>query len=78
MEIYSPVVQIRKNDDYGEQFRPVVTSPFALVLQERSRIKAYEGNNYIHYVDLLRLPTKPLAVFVALVDAHRMASEEGQ
>lgn len=74
VEIVKPKVEIRKINDYGEQFCPMVTSPYSLTLVEHSEIRIYEGSNHNVYLKLIRLPTKPLASFVALADVHRKGS----
>lgn len=72
-------MKIRQITDHGEQFRPPTTSPFSLLLNEQSQIKNYEGSNFADYLNLLQLPTKPLATFVALADVHRRVSaDEGR
>lgn len=79
VEIERPLVKIRQVNDHGEQFRPLTTSPFSLLLNEQSQIKHYEGSNFADYLNLLQLPTKPLATFVALADVHRRVSaDEGK
>lgn len=70
------MVKIRQITDHGEQFRPPTTSPYSLLLNEQSQIKNYEGSNFTDYLNLLQLPTKPLATFVALADVHRRVSAD--
>lgn len=76
VEIQKPKIEIRRIDDYGEQFRPMVTSPFTLVLNEHSTLLSYEGKNYSLYLKLLQYPTKPLARFVTISDVHRKGALE--
>lgn len=76
VEVVRPRIEIRRLDDYGEQFRPMVTSPFTLTLNEQSAILNYEGNDYSMYLKLLHYPTKPLAKFVVLADVHRKGAVE--
>lgn len=68
VEIIRPQITIRKFNDHGEQFRPKVTSPFSLILNDLSEVLHHEGNN-TGYKKLLRLPTKPPG-FVPIRDLH--------
>lgn len=76
VEIIKPRIQIRRINDYGEQFRPMVTSPYTLTLTETSDMRNYEGGSYEYYLSLAHLPTKPIAGFVALADVHRKCSPD--
>lgn len=76
VEVVKPKVDIRRLGDYGEQFRPMVTSPYTLILNEQSSIINYEGRDYPEFVKLLHYPTKPLATFVSLADVHRKGATE--
>lgn len=76
VEVVRPRIEIRRIDDNGEQFRPMVTSPFQLTLNEQSAILNYEGNDHSMFLKLLHYPTKPLAKFVALADVHRKGCAE--
>lgn len=76
VEIVRPKIEIRKLNDYGEQFRPMVTSPFTLVLNDQSAILGHEGNDYSMFLNLLHYPTKPLAIFITLADVHRKGASE--
>ncbi|XP_044761353.1 meiosis-specific with OB domain-containing protein [Coccinella septempunctata] len=69
VEIIRPQIVIRKFNDYGEQFRPKVTSPFSLIMNDLSNILHHEGDNVNRYKELLRLPTKPPG-FVPIRDLH--------
>ncbi|KAJ8934928.1 hypothetical protein NQ314_013087 [Rhamnusium bicolor] len=69
VEIINPKIIIRKINDYGEQFRPMVTSPYGLSLSEKSAIVKHDGDPR-HYVNLLRYPTKPVAGFLPIRDIH--------
>ncbi|RZB84944.1 meiosis-specific with OB domain-containing protein, partial [Asbolus verrucosus] len=69
VEVRNPRISIRKFNDVGEQFRPMVTSPYSLNLNEHSEIFAYDGDNFF-FTKLLNLPTKPIAGFVPLRDIH--------
>lgn len=66
-------------DSYGEQFRPLVTSPYHLMLYDnQSNISLHDNNNiHINYHRLLSLPTKPLAGFVTLSDIQTSGSNRG-
>ncbi|KAJ8917450.1 hypothetical protein NQ315_005497 [Exocentrus adspersus] len=69
VEVINPRIIIRKINDYSEQFRPMVTSPFGLSLNERSSIIKHDGDPR-RYLTLLRYPTKPVAGFMAIRDVH--------
>ncbi|KAJ8966403.1 hypothetical protein NQ317_009635 [Molorchus minor] len=69
VEVINPKILVRKINDYGEQFRPMVTSPFYLSLTEQSAIIKHYGD-VTHYLRLLRFPTKPIAGFLPLRDIH--------
>ncbi|XP_045483669.1 meiosis-specific with OB domain-containing protein [Harmonia axyridis] len=69
VEIIRPQIVIRKFNDYGEQFRPKVTSPFALIMNDLSDILHHQGCNVDSYKKLLRWPTKPPG-FVPIRDLH--------
>lgn len=60
---------VRKINDFGEQFRPMVTSPFCLSLNEKSAIVKHDGDPR-HYLTLLTYPTKPIAGFLPIRDVH--------
>ncbi|KAJ8952495.1 hypothetical protein NQ318_003291, partial [Aromia moschata] len=69
VEVINPKITVRKINDHGEQFRPMVTSPFSLSLSERSAIVKHDGDNR-YYLKLLKYPTKPIAGFLPLRDIH--------
>lgn len=69
MEIINPIINVRNLNDHGEQYRPMVTSPYSLTLNEKSSIIRHEGN-ISEYLQLLKLPTKPIAGFLPLRDIH--------
>lgn len=65
-------------DSYGEQFRPLVTSPYHLMLYDnQSNISLHDRSLHINYHRLLSLPTKPLAGFVTLSDIQTSGSNRG-
>lgn len=65
-------------DVYGEQFRPMVTSPYHLMLYDnQSNIIMHDSNTHNNYRMLLSLPTKPLAGFVTLSDIQNSGSGRG-
>ncbi|GJQ67244.1 putative aspartate aminotransferase [Trypoxylus dichotomus] len=73
VEITKPRILIRDMEAHGEQYRPMVTSPYYLVLYEtQSNIVMHSGN--LNYHRLLSLPTKPLAGFVTLSDIQTSGS----
>lgn len=65
----NPRIIVRKINDFGEQFRPMVTSPFSLSLNEKSAIVKHDGDPR-DYLPLLRYPTKPVAGFLPIRDVH--------
>ncbi|CAH1155516.1 unnamed protein product, partial [Phaedon cochleariae] len=69
VEIINPSVNVRKFNDYGEQFLPMVTSPFSLSLHDRSSLILH-GGNPLYYNGLLSYPTKPIVGFLSLRDIH--------
>lgn len=69
VELVKPRVAIRKFNETGEQFRPMVTSPYTLTLSEGSELLPHEGEG-VHFTRLLNLPTKPIVGYVALRDIH--------
>ncbi|CAH1109944.1 unnamed protein product [Psylliodes chrysocephalus] len=69
VEIINPIINVRNLNDHGEQYRPMVTSPYSLTLNEKSSIIRHEGN-ISEYLQLLKLPTKPIAGFLPLRDIH--------
>ncbi|CAH1369705.1 unnamed protein product [Tenebrio molitor] len=69
VEIRNPRINIRKFNDAGEQYRPVVTSPYSLTLNEYSEIVPHSGDTF-SLMKLLSIPTKPLAGFVPIRDIH--------
>ncbi|KAG5897442.1 hypothetical protein JTB14_002703 [Gonioctena quinquepunctata] len=69
IELINPRISIRTLNDYGEQYRPMVTSPYNLTLTEKSSIGHHEGMS-LNYLPLLNFPTKPLAGFLPLRDIH--------
>nr|CAH7754922.1 unnamed protein product [Callosobruchus chinensis] len=70
VEIVNPKIRLRSLNDQGEQYRPMVTSPYNLQLNERSNIVLHEGPVISAYRKLLQLPTKPLAGYVTIKDVH--------
>nr|CAI5838094.1 unnamed protein product [Callosobruchus analis] len=70
VEIVNPKIRLRSLNDQGEQYRPMVTSPYNLQLSERSNIVLHEGPMVNEYRKLLQLPTKPLAGYVTIKDVH--------
>ncbi|CAG9858492.1 unnamed protein product [Phyllotreta striolata] len=60
-------------NDPGESYRPMVTSPYRLTLNEKSSLIRHEGN-LRSFLQLLRLPTKPLAGFVPLKNIQNNGS----
>ncbi|KAK9884858.1 hypothetical protein WA026_009080 [Henosepilachna vigintioctopunctata] len=69
VELVRPQITIRKYNDKGEQFRPKVTSPYSLTMNDFSNILRHDGVNEVNYKNLLRLPTKPPG-FVPIRDIH--------
>ncbi|CAH1992327.1 unnamed protein product [Acanthoscelides obtectus] len=69
VEIINPKIRLRSLNDQGEQYRPMVTSPYSMQLNERSYLVLHEGP-VDGYRKLLQLPTKPLAGYVAIKDVH--------
>ncbi|KAF2904877.1 hypothetical protein ILUMI_01294 [Ignelater luminosus] len=69
--VLNPQITIRKLNDHGENYRPKVTSPYALTINENveSNIFNHEGNCHVYH-QLLRLPTKPIAGAYTLADVH--------
>lgn len=66
VEIFKPRIEIRKVNDYGEQFRPMVTSPYTLSIYEPMEQVMKHDGDCTPYKRLLSYPTKPLAGFVTL------------
>ncbi|KAL3279948.1 hypothetical protein HHI36_017454 [Cryptolaemus montrouzieri] len=69
VELVRPQIIIRKYNDHSEQFRPKVTSPYSLTMNDSSNILLHDGAQLKLYKDLLRLPTKPPG-FVPIRDIH--------
>ncbi|XP_044267622.1 meiosis-specific with OB domain-containing protein [Tribolium madens] len=69
VEIRNPRINVRKFNETGEQFCPMVTSPYSLTLNEHSTIFPFNGDTFF-LTKLLNFPTKPLAGFVPLRDIH--------
>lgn len=69
VEIHRPLIDIRKSNNYGEQFRPNVTSPYYLTLSDNPELNIvkFEGKCSI-YEELMHLPTKPIAGAYTIVD----------
>ncbi|XP_074026715.1 meiosis specific with OB domains hold'em isoform X2 [Leptinotarsa decemlineata] len=69
VEIINPKINVRILNDTSEQFRPMVTSPYNLTLNEKSSIVHHAGMS-VDYLPLLKFPTKPIAGFLPLRDIH--------
>ncbi|KAK4879874.1 hypothetical protein RN001_008020 [Aquatica leii] len=71
VNIISPQIEIRKTQDPGEQFRPMVTSPYTLILNDVTcmRILKHEGT-WNPYLNLLHYTTKPIAGAITIADIH--------
>lgn len=66
-----PKIVVRHIDDNGEQFRPSVTSPFNLTLnEESSSMVIHEGENYHDFLPLVHYPTKPASSHLTLADIY--------
>lgn len=64
-----PKITVRHIEDVGENYRPSVTSPFNLTLnEENSSMMIHEGDNYHQFLPLLQYPTKPAASYLNLGD----------
>ncbi|XP_072397661.1 meiosis-specific with OB domain-containing protein [Diabrotica undecimpunctata] len=69
VEVINPSIKIRSFGTNGERFRPMVTSPYSLTLSEQSTLLRHAGL-LKPFLELLHLPTKPLASFVPIRDIH--------
>uniref|UniRef100_A0A6P7G0N5 Meiosis-specific with OB domain-containing protein n=1 Tax=Diabrotica virgifera virgifera TaxID=50390 RepID=A0A6P7G0N5_DIAVI len=69
VEVINPSIKIRSLGTNGERFRPMVTSPYSLTLSEQSTLLRHAGI-LTPYLELLNLPTQPLASFVPIRDIH--------
>ncbi|XP_066262542.1 meiosis-specific with OB domain-containing protein [Euwallacea similis] len=67
VEIVNPQIIVRKLEDKSEYFRPMVTSPYKLSLNERSAIVSHSDGTQ-RFKELLHISTKPTAMFVPLHD----------
>nr|XP_001813294.2 PREDICTED: meiosis-specific with OB domain-containing protein isoform X2 [Tribolium castaneum] len=67
VEIRNPRINVRKFNETGEQFCPIVSSPYSLTLNEHSTIFPFNGDTSF-LTKLLNFPTKPLTAFVPLRD----------
>lgn len=69
MEIIKPRIETRKINDYGEQFRPMVTSPYTLIVSDgQGQVIKHDGYDIDSFKKLLRYPAKPLAGFVTIAN----------
>lgn len=72
VEVMNPKIEIRHIDDDGERFKPAVTSPFYLTMNEKqSHIIIHAGDNYGQYLKYLHYPTKPIAGCLTLAEIRR-------
>ncbi|KAF5300331.1 hypothetical protein FQA39_LY11188 [Lamprigera yunnana] len=71
VNVISPQVEIRKQHDNSEQYRPMVTSPYTLIFNDfdSTKIVKHEGN-WQKYRELLNLTTKPIAGAITIADIH--------
>ncbi|KAF5308797.1 hypothetical protein FQR65_LT06030 [Abscondita terminalis] len=77
MNIISPQIEVRKLNDSSEQFRPMVTSPYTLILNDvtTTRMLKHEGS-WSPYLNLLNYTTKPIAGAVTIADIHNLKNKK--
>ncbi|KAK5646523.1 hypothetical protein RI129_004987 [Pyrocoelia pectoralis] len=73
VNVIAPQIEIRNIHVTGEQFRPMVTSPYTLTMNDVSftRIMKHEGN-WSRFSCLMNYVTKPIAGAVTIADIHNM------
>lgn len=69
VEVINPKITVRTWNDRSEQFRPMVTSPYTLTLNDKSTLNHHNGSPDL-YIPLLRFPTKPVAGYFPLRNIH--------
>ncbi|KAB0797464.1 hypothetical protein PPYR_08457 [Photinus pyralis] len=73
VNVIAPQIEIRRSHGGGENFRPMVTSPYTLILNDvtPTRIMKHEGN-WSRFSTLMNYVTKPIAGAVTIADIHNM------
>ncbi|KAL1491662.1 hypothetical protein ABEB36_012224 [Hypothenemus hampei] len=68
VELINPQVNLRRIDDASEKFSPMVTSPYKLILSDKSDLIMHPHNEPYKY--LLHYPTKPSVRFVPIQNIY--------
>ncbi|KAG6442232.1 meiosis-specific with OB domain-containing protein-like [Manduca sexta] len=74
VEISYPKICVKTGEN--ENFRPQVTSPFYLSLNEgTSDVSTYNGESFSTYLQLLHIPTKPAAGYCGLAEVLKFTEQ---
>ncbi|XP_013141748.1 PREDICTED: meiosis-specific with OB domain-containing protein-like, partial [Papilio polytes] len=76
VEIYSPKICVKSGTN--ETFRPQVSSPFYLSINEGcSDVSTFSGDTYGAYLPLLHIPSKSSAGYCGLAEVMKFTEENG-
>ncbi|XP_049874395.1 meiosis-specific with OB domain-containing protein isoform X2 [Pectinophora gossypiella] len=76
VEISSPKICVKGSEN--ENFRPQVTSPFYLSLNEgMSDVTIHTGDSFSMFLPLLHIPSKPAAGYCGLAEVLKLPEESG-
>ncbi|KAM3966201.1 meiosis specific with OB domains hold'em [Aphomia sociella] len=74
VEISSPKICVKSGDN--EMYRPQVSSPFYLSLNEGiSDVITHNGNTYTNYLPLLHIPTKSSSGYCGIAEVLKMSEQ---
>ncbi|XP_022129154.2 meiosis-specific with OB domain-containing protein-like [Pieris rapae] len=74
VEISSPKISVKASEN--DAFRPQVSSPFYLSLNEgTSEVNIYNGDTFSFFLPLLHIPTKPCAGYCGLAEVLKFSEQ---